>query len=146
MLFYVMFAPLLVTLTIFWSVLNWYFSLGAICVAQYRSRNTSSGKLTLFFLSGRMGEVLGLTFLFGVMRFTILLVFFVLAVLPSNLIPFTPIWPVSLVLGYLLVADFLYVCRLASYLSLESYASAPPGVVTFDPQESANKLTVRIKL
>jgi hypothetical protein len=146
MMFYVLFTPLLVTLTIFWSVLNWYFSLGAVCVAQYRSRNTSSGKLTLFFLSGRMGEVLGLTFLFGAMRFTILLVLFVLAVLPTSLIPFTPIWPVSLGLAYLLMADFLHICRLASYLSLESYASAAPGVVTFEPQESAHKMTVRIKL
>lgn len=146
LMFYVLFMPLLVILSIFWSVLNWYFSLGVVCVAQYRSRNTSTGKLTLFFLAGRTGEVIGLTFLFCVMRIATLLALFVLAVLPSGIVAFTPVWPISLALCYFLVADFLYVSRLAAYLSLETYPTAAPGVVTFDPEESPRKMTVRIKL
>ena len=127
LIYYVLLLPLALIVGIFWSVLNWYLSLGAVCTAIYGTQTTSTGRLTMFFLVGRLGEVTGLTFIFVLFRVAVFLLIFVIAILPARIASgeFSRVWATASGLIYLLTAYFLYVCRMASYISLEDFSQLP---------------------
>lgn len=121
-IFVVMLLPLSVSVFIFWSLMNWYFSLGTVCIAAYDAKQTSTGRQTMFFLSQHWREALGISLLSAVFRLLLVLLIVVLIAIPSGYLSGESrwMWPIELILGYCLVADFLYVSRLAAYLALET--------------------------
>src|SRR5262249_25516668 len=66
------------------------------------------------------GELGGISLIFGIVRLTVLAVAFVLCFLPSQVMAIAPrgyiAWVRDVSLMYCVVADFLYISRMASYL------------------------------
>jgi hypothetical protein len=122
LIFYVMVFPLLAVIVIFCSVVNWYLSLAAVCA---RSNETSGVAIQrAMLLSGsQTAAVVGISIFFAVLRVLAILVAFVVVVFSLGLMGSSPhlllAWLAVVALAYCALADFLYLCRLAAYASLE---------------------------
>lgn len=128
-IFYVMVIPLLAVIGIFCSVVNWFLSLAFVC-----SQNNETGSVAIqramVLTAAHPAAVIGITIFFAVLRVLAFLLAFVLAVFSSGLLVSSPrllfAWLALVVLAYCAWADFLYVCRLASYAALRRSVSQPP--------------------
>jgi hypothetical protein len=80
-------------------------------------------RMAMGFASAHRGDMAGLNVVFTLVRLVALVAAFVLCVLPGNLAADAPMtytaWVVAISLLYFVIADFIYVARLASYLMLQ---------------------------
>jgi hypothetical protein len=123
MLVFLLFLPMLCLVWLTWSLLNWVLSVAAILVVRERTDTFTAvaGAVTLY--RERQGAMLAVGFWFGLAH----LVAFVLATsLVAFPLGFVTVLPAGVVLGgvlavtliYFALADWLYVGRLAAYVSI----------------------------
>jgi hypothetical protein len=108
------------------SVVNWYLSLAAVCARSNETRVMAIQRAML--RSGsQTAAVVGISVSFGVLRILAILVAFVVVVFSLGLTGSSPhlllAWLAVVALAYCALADFLYLCRLAAYASLEASVS-----------------------
>ncbi|HEV2964073.1 MAG TPA: hypothetical protein VG649_19760 [Candidatus Angelobacter sp.] len=134
-IFYVMVIPLLAVIAIFCSVVNWYLSLAFVC-SQSNETGSVAIQRAMVLTGSHPAAVAGISIVFTVLRVLALLITFVLAVFSAGLLVSSPRllvgWLALVALAYCAWADFLYVCRLASYATLRFSVSQPatnPSVV-----------------
>ena len=139
-IFYVLMVPLLTTIGIFCSVVNWYLSLAIVC-SQRKDTSGVAIQRAMVLAGSHPAAVLGISAFFVILRVLVFLVAFVVAVFSTGLLVALP----RLVFGCLTVitltycawADFLYVCRVHAYVTLKSSVSQPPAEVSVVPMLEA---------
>ena len=127
LIFYVMVFPLLAALgTLCW-VVNWYLSFAAICADGNETSVTMAIQRAMVLARSQIAAVAAISLLFAALRVLAVLLAFVLIVFFLGLMASAPhvsqALIVAVLLAYCALADFLYVCRLTSYLDL----SIPPN-------------------
>ncbi len=122
-----------------WVVLNWFFSLAAVCAAQQRSSALAAVSQAVDFFRDRTGPIVAASVWFGLAH---AIAFVAASSVVAFPLAFIGLLPGAVVLGgvilvtlaYFAVADYLYAGRLAAYVyiaenpgnSLEAVAT-PPG-------------------
>lgn len=123
-MYYALALPLLAVAGIFWSIVNWYLSTAAAWVGKDGAGAIRAVRLAMGFSSAHKGDMAGLNIVFTLLRLMALAVAFVLCALPGALAAAAPrgytAWIVAVSLIYFVIADFLHVSRLASYLRLDA--------------------------
>jgi hypothetical protein len=122
-----------------WTVLNWFFSLAAICVALQSSTTFKAVPQAVDLFRDRTGPILAVSIWFGLAHAIAFVVAISVVAFP---LAFINLLPGGVVLGgvilvtllYFAVADYLYAGRLAAYVYIaenpDSFAqvvAAPPG-------------------
>jgi hypothetical protein len=129
-LYYLMVMPTVVLISIFWLILNWYFSLAAIFGREGQSFRDAFRQARQTIAKQR-SDFAGTGFVFLLMRAVLLLVALAICGLASRSAGtspqayFTLLMVVAVV--YFAVADFLYMARMAAYLALAAAHVEPGG-------------------
>jgi hypothetical protein len=105
-----------------WSVTNWLLSVAPIFVAINHCGTFAAIRSTAEFFVKRLGGFIAIGLWFGIARLTIMSVvgwvcLIFIAIVPTSSAAVPPAIATSC-LGYFVLADFLYMGRLAAYLSL----------------------------
>ena len=135
---FLVFVPLAVLVSLIWSTLNWFLSLAPIFVVR-------DGEDTFGAMAGAVdlwrrgsGKISAMGFWFGAMHLVAFVVGSTLVMYPlavASLVPagVTLILMGIVTLGYFAVADFLYVARLAGYLSILEWDRSPVSDLVVEP-------------
>ena len=112
-----------------WYVWNWFFSLASIFVAKENCGTFSALARASDLFIKRFGAVIAVSFWFGLVRMA---VFYIIGLFCLLLIGIAPLDSAAVVaaviatsLAYFLLADFLYVGRLAGYISITDLPEKP---------------------
>lgn len=135
-IFYVLLIPLLTTIGIFCSVVNWYLSLAVACSQRNDSASVAIQR-AMALAGSHPAAVVGISAFFLILRVLVFLVAFVVAVFSAGLLVASP----RLLFGCLAVvaliycawADLLYVCRLHAWVALKLSISQPAAEMTAVP-------------
>jgi len=122
-MYYALALPMLAVAALFWTIVNWYLSTAVVWVGRDGAGAAMAVRMAMGFASAHRGDMAGLNVVFTLVRLVALVAAFVLCVLPGNLAADAPVtytaWVVAISLLYFVIADFIYVARLASYLMLQ---------------------------
>jgi hypothetical protein len=129
-LYYLMVMPTVVVIGVFWLVLNWYLSLAAI-FGRERQSFRGAFRQARQTVAKQRADFAGTGLVFLLMRVAILLVALAICGLASRSAGTSPQAYFALVMVvavvYFVVADFLYMARMAAYLALASAHVEPGG-------------------
>jgi len=121
-MYYALALPLIGIAALFWSIVNWYLSAAAAWVGKDGAGAGRAVRLAMGFAAAHRGDMVGLNMVFILLRLMALAVAFVLCALPGVLAASAPsayvAWVATVSLVYFVLADFMQVARLASYLLL----------------------------
>jgi hypothetical protein len=122
-MYYALGVPLVGIAALFWSIVNWYLSAAAAWVGKDGAGAGRAVRLAMGFTAVHRGDVVGLNMVFMLLRLMAMAVAFVLCALPGTLAVSAPPayagWVAAVSLAYFVLADFMQVSRLASYLLLD---------------------------
>ena len=130
-MYYALVLPLVGIAALFWGIVNWYLSAAAAWVGKDGAGAGRAVRLAMGFSSVHKGDMAGLNIVFTVIRLMVLAVAFVLCVLPGALSKAAPaayvVWIIAVSLAYFVIADFVHISRLASYLRMDISGLSIPG-------------------
>jgi hypothetical protein len=116
---------LLAIVWIVWSVGNWFFSVAAIFVAKDGCRTFPAIGRVASLCANRAGAVFVVGFWFGLARVAAIYIASMFCILFVGITPFGSSLMLAAIiassLAYVLLADFLYIGRLAAYLSMADW-------------------------
>ncbi|HYL13867.1 MAG TPA: hypothetical protein VEV41_12575 [Terriglobales bacterium] len=132
-LVFLVFVPLALLVALLWSAVNWFLSLAPVFVIHGRQDALGSVALAVDFCRQCPAAVLWSSAAFGMLHFVVFVLAISVAFLP---LAFATVLPPAIVLGaivlltmvYFAIIDFLYMGRLAAYVSILHTAEETPAV------------------
>jgi hypothetical protein len=137
-IFLLVFIPLLAVVVLAWGTLNWYLSLAPVCAALNGSGTVASFAEAVRLSRHRAGAITSAGLTFGLIRAVALVVVFMVSVAiaeaPWMSVEVQIALLVVISLAYFVVADWLYMARLAAYIEIARRDAAPavPATVPGD--------------
>jgi hypothetical protein len=120
-----------------WSALNWFFSVAAIFVAKEGRKTFSAVARVAGLCADRPGAIFVAGFWFGLARITAIYITGMFCILFIGIAPLGSSAVLAALiassLAYFLLADFLYIGRLAAYLSISDWPLESPVAVVRGP-------------
>src|SRR5581483_8770015 len=140
-IFFVVFVPLLALVVVAWSTLNWYLSVAPVCAALDGSGAMAAFAGAVRLSRRRMATLSSVGFIFGLLRAVALVAVFMVSVAVAEAPWMSAAVQIALLvvisLAYFVVADWLYVARLAAYIEI-ARRDAAPEVAPIAPVEAAS--------
>src|SRR5581483_7801367 len=138
-IFFVVFVPLLALVVVAWSTLNWYLSVAPVCAALDGSGAMAAFAGPVRLPRRRMATLSSVGFIFGLLRAVALVAVFMVSVAVAEAPWMSAAVQIALLvvisLAYFVVADWLYVARLAAYIEI-ARRDAAPEVAPIAPVEA----------
>jgi hypothetical protein len=149
---FLIFFPLAVLVTVFWSSMNWFLSIASIFVLREGRDVFGAVASSVDFCLRRSRALSWSSTVFGLCHFVVFVIASSVVVFPlafAGILPGSIIGAaiILLLLLYFAIVDFLYVGRLAAYVCIlqmpEPAAVVPPLPALLEPRENSSNPTLR---